>query len=120
MTREKKIKKNMIIEKRMRKRKERRFLCMLTLCFLLAVICGTLKFTAIDAKADEPIRYKYYASVYIDRGDTLWGISEEYITEEYASIEEHIDEIRSINHIYGDKIEYGKVISVPYYSDEYK
>lgn len=120
MTRETRIKTNKIAAKRRRKKGERRCLCILTLCFLLAVIFGTLSFTVIDAKADEPARYKYYASVYIDRGDSLWSISEEYITEEYATIKEHIDEIKSINHIYGDKIEYGKVISVPYYSDEYK
>lgn len=120
MMKETKNKRNMVISGKMRKRKERRCLCMITLAFLFIVIGGTLKFAAVDARADEPERYKYYASVYIDRDDTLWSISKEYITEEYSSVEEHIDEIKSINHISGDKIEYGNVISVPYYSDEYK
>lgn len=120
MTRITRTRKKEIIVKKRRKKLERRCLCMLTLCVLVAVVFGTLNFTAVDTKAEEPARYKYYASVYVDREDTLWSISEEYITDEYATIPELIDEIRTINHIQGDKVAYGDIISVPYYSDEYK
>ena len=76
--------------------------------------------TKVDADFVEEDRYKYYASVYVTRGTTLWGISEKYITPEYADIREYMDEVRAINHLPSDELQYGEYICVPYYSSEYK
>lgn len=76
--------------------------------------------TKVDADFVEEDRYKYYTSVYVTRDTTLWGLSEKYITPEYADIREYMDEVRAINHLPSDELQYGEYICVPYYSSEYK
>lgn len=91
-----------------------------TTLLALAVICS-IKLTDVDAqkKADSN-RYKYYTSVEIQPGDTLSSIAEEYITPEYASVEEYVKEIMEYNHLSSDTIHAGRYISIMYYSDELK
>lgn len=86
----------------------------------LAVICS-IKLTNVDAqrKADSN-RYKYYTSVEVQPGDTLTSIAKKYITPEYASVEEYVEEIMEYNHLSNDTIHSGRYISVMYYSDELK
>lgn len=59
---------------------------------------------------------KYFTSVEIEEGDTLWSISEEYMTPEYKSRDEFIDEVREMNHITGSMIQAGERLLIPYYS----
>ena len=92
-----------------------------TMLLATAVVC-TVKLTDVGAqkKADSN-RYKYYTSIQVKPGDTLTSIAKKYITPEYASVSEYVDEIYKYNHIgSGDKIHAGKYISVMYYSDEIK
>ena len=66
-------------------------------------------------------RYKYYTDIYIDYGDTLWDIANQYMTEEYTSIQSYIKEVCEINSMtYDDAIYYGQRLIIPYYSDEFK
>ncbi len=58
---------------------------------------------------------KYFTSVLIEEGDTLWDISTEYITDDYASIDDYITEVKNINNIHQDYITAGCYITVPYY-----
>lgn len=90
------------------------FLCIGLMALML------VRMTTVDANADVPERYKYYTNVYVDRDTTLWDVSKEYMTEEYADIRVYMDEVKTINHLPSDQLEYGSTICVPYYSDEYK
>lgn len=74
----------------------------------------------VDASAEDSDRYKYYTSVYVDRDVSLWTVSQKYMTEEYADIQAYMDEVKAINHMTDDELEYGTTICVPYYSDEFK
>lgn len=60
--------------------------------------------------------YKYYTSVQIHSGDTLWDISSDYITSEYTDMNEYMNEVCAINHISRDEIYAGQYIVVPYYA----
>ena len=40
---------------------------------------------------------KYYTCISIKAGDSLWDIADEYMTDEYVSKQEYIDEVVSIN-----------------------
>ena len=40
---------------------------------------------------------KYYTCISIKAGDSLWDIADEYMTDEYISKQEYIDEVVSIN-----------------------
>jgi hypothetical protein len=60
---------------------------------------------------------KYYTTIQIEAGDTLWGIADAYITPEYASLQDYIDEVQSINHISENEITAGCYITIPYYAE---
>lgn len=59
---------------------------------------------------------KYFICVDIEEGDTLWTIADVYITEEYSSVDDYIDEIKELNGLSNDKIFCGATLVVPYYA----
>ena len=70
---------------------------------------------------DDQILHKYYTSVSIAPGDTLWTIAEEYSEWGYNSRREYINEVMEINNLTNaNNIKCGTVIYVPYYSYEVK
>ena len=78
-----------------------------------AVICRGF---VVNAQKDNSVpTYKYYTEIMVQSGDTLWDIAGEYATEEYADLNEYMDEIRAINSLYSDDICYGDRLIVPYY-----
>lgn len=65
-------------------------------------------------KASHP-KAKYYTSIKIQPGDCLYELAEEYISEEYPSIENYISEVKSINHMSCDILYQGCYLILPYY-----
>lgn len=63
--------------------------------------------------------YKYYTSVPIHPGDTLWGIASEYCHDS-VNLRTYMEELRQINHLKNDEIHAGRYLTVIYYSEEYK
>ena len=96
--------------------------------FLLAVMTICLVFTfsfsisgfLSNAKAEScPVAYKYYKSITISNGETLWSIAKENMDDEhYASVNDYIKELKKVNSLKSDTISYGANIIVPYYSYE--
>jgi len=87
-------------------------------CSIVAVvmICSVM-FGAIRTQAaPAETTVKYYTSIQVESGDTLWAIAGEYITDDYADMNEYIREVCSINHISEDEIHAGQYIVIPYYS----
>ncbi|MGN0354270.1 MAG: hypothetical protein ACI4EI_04255 [Muricoprocola sp.] len=85
----------------------------LILTFMVSIfVCNTT-----DAATGR--QYKYYTEVYVGRHDTLESIAYKYISEEYASVKEYINEVREINDL-GLEVQYGQHIMVPYYSSDRK
>lgn len=60
-------------------------------------------------------REKRFASIQVEKGDSLWSIAQEHITDEYDSVSDYIEEVCESNHIYDDKITEGMYLVVPYY-----
>lgn len=63
--------------------------------------------------------YKYYTSVLIHGGDTLWDIAENYKGSQYASTQKYIQEVMQINHLNSTDLKAGEYLIVPYYSSEF-
>lgn len=82
------------------------------------IIFGTS--TTANAGTKNSVRYKYYTSVLVKDGSSLWEIAQTYMTEEYTSTEEYIDEVKEINHMCDNVLYEGSYLCVPYYSSEYK
>ena len=85
----------------------------LLIIIILALYCFTRTVTA----QRETDRAKIVTSVEIKKGDTIWSIAQLYITDEYNSVNEYVDEIKLSNGLSNDLIHAGNYIVVPYYTD---
>ena len=92
----------------------------LTLITLTCIVFLLLSVRSAEAQKQEEARYKYFTSVVVDPGDSLWSIAEEHMTDEYASIYDYVSEIAEINHLKGDYLTSGQTLCIPYYCSEYK
>lgn len=112
-----------ILNNRIRRRRElRRNFMLMFLTLVLTVTCSTLFFT-LKTKAqgnDEVVMCKYYKSVMISDGDTLWGFAEKYADpEHYSSYQGYIDEVLCMNGMVNEQITIGQHLLLPYYSDDF-
>ncbi len=64
--------------------------------------------------------YKYYTSIQVESGDTLWGIADKYISLEHWNYDTYIEEVITLNHMNDEKIHAGQYLMIPYYSSDYK
>ena len=86
--------------------------------FALIVIFGTYngsnKVSAHDDKSEISDNHKYYKSIEVKAGDTLWDIAEEYMDESYHSVNEYVNELIEINQLGSGKIHEGRYLTVVY------
>lgn len=107
----------------LRLRRERRKRIMATAGTVLAVFCMvlicSLSYGSISTRANTG--YKYYKSVTIAAGESLWELADSYIDYDYYKDKNaYIAEVQSINHIEdASSVSAGQEIVVPYYSSEY-
>lgn len=96
-------------------------LALLTTVFIL--LCGLIGSSIAGSGQSEAAQndsYKYYTSIEIEKGDTLWDIADQYMTSEYGSIQSYVDEIKELNHLGDDDIHAGQYLMIPYFSDQSK
>lgn len=110
--------------KKQKRRRQIYYRLIASVCLLLAIaaVCS-INFFMIDVKASseqEMITYKYYTSITVKEGETLWDIASTYMSDEFSSMQKYINEVKNINHLRNDKIYAGENLIVPYYSCEYK
>lgn len=89
---------------------------------LLIMICsfgfGSFFSSAHDNLENDPIDIKYYKSVQIESGDSVWSIAEEYMSDEYDSIYDYMDELVCLNQMDSsklDELQEGDYLMVSYY-----
>ena len=102
-----------------RKQQQRLFLTWtISGMLVILILCSVFAMNA-NAKTteqDTPM-YKYYTSVQIMNGDSLWSIAESYTDGSVSEILDCIEEIKSINQLSRfEKIKAGEFLIVPYYS----
>ncbi len=86
-------------------------------CLLLIVgVCFFSTFNDGGKVSASTSNQKYFVCVEIQEGDTLWSIADLYISEEYSSIDEYVDEIKELNDLTEDTIFCGATLVVPYYA----
>lgn len=108
---------------KIRRRRELRknfILAVTTVCLIitLSLSMGGLRTSAKEESS--PSYYKYYKSITIGSGDTLWSIAGEYMdSEHYDSVKDYIEEVKQINVLYNNDITYGAHLIVPYYTCEF-
>ncbi len=108
---------------RMRRRRELRrrfFTCILTLILTTGFSLAFFSFRTKAQSSDEEILYKYYRSVVVEAGDSLWHYAKEYGNKEYyGNYQDYIDEVIQMNGLSDDNITAGQHLILPYYSPEF-
>lgn len=87
-----------------------------TACMIF--VCA-VSYRSIRIKASSG--FKYYTSVTVENGETLWDIADEYVDyDHYKSKNSYIAEVQSINHLDENcSITAGQILVLPYYSSQY-
>ena len=101
-------------------RRVRNIAIIILLVMLTALIILRISAKTIQAEDITENHYKYFTSITIEQGDSLWSLAENYLTEDYKDIYSYIDEVKSINHLSGDSLIAGQKLCIPYYAEEYK
>ena len=57
-------------------------------------------------------------SVRIEEGDSLWALASAYYTEEFASVENYISEIKRMNGLSSDVLYAGNYLLIPHFITE--
>lgn len=86
---------------------------LVVLSILMILYCNTVTATN-KIQSDQ----KYFKSILIEKGDSLWSIAQSNISSEWKSVEAYIDEIMELNKLSSDIIHEGNYISIPYYMTE--
>lgn len=107
----------------LRLQRERRRKCLSAFIAVLAavgmILICSVSYGAINSSANDG--FKYYTSVTVEAGASLWELAEEYVDGvHYDSHESYIAEVCSINHLADENaITAGQMLILPYYSQEY-
>lgn len=108
-------------KKELRDRRKRILIFGMTLILMFGMGVG---FGTLLAKAEETEKepvYKYYTSIEIRKGDTLWGMADQYMDRDYYETRaDYISEVMKINHMVTGRLIAGKKLIIPYYSAEEK
>jgi len=92
----------------------------ISIVIMLIIICSGLIIAnaavSDDAKSDQN---KYYTSISIEKGDTLWSIASNYVSGT-KTISNYVNELKEINHLQTDCIYQGQNLIVYYFSTEQK
>lgn len=110
-----------LINRRRRQIQVRRNICILILSIAAAVVLSAF-LVSISTQASElehGTEYKYFKSIEVTKGDTLWSIAKENMDKNhYKSVSEYVNEIKIMNAMKSDSIVSGSYIIIPYYSTE--
>ena len=108
--------------KAQKQQQERKKLLLMILMTILIVFGIGFGFGTLFTRAQEPEQdsaHKYFTSIEIEKGDTLWNIAGEYMDDtHYMSREDYLNEVMTINRMTNSKLVSGHKLIVPYYSDD--
>lgn len=99
--------------------KRRILISMMSLTLLImGVLIGSnlLDSSRSEAENSKEI-YKYYTSIQVESGDTLWSIADKYVTSEYSDRNTYMKELVALNNLSDTTIHAGQYLTVSYYSD---
>lgn len=106
-----------------RRQREVRRIFILAGIAVVLILFFTLSYHTLLSHANteiEDISYKYFTSIQIGPGDTLWNLADRYADQEhYASRDQYIAEVMAMNHMTGEELSAGSYLIVPYYSSEF-
>lgn len=107
-------------QKRKRQVRQRIIVLILSLFIIVTISFLFISFSTEANDLEHQPSYKYYKSVEISKGDTLWSIANDnYDSAHYKDIQEYITEVKKLNTLTSDEIVTGNYVIVPYYASEF-
>lgn len=92
------------------------FIGIAVITIMVTALLFTSKNTSHANETDNGIcKTKYYKTIEIKPGETLWSIAREYKSGEYRTVNDYIEEVMSINNLARDDINSGEMLVVPYF-----
>jgi len=104
--------------KRRAARRMRRYL--IALLMVAAFCSGFFGHTLLSAHAEEetkPVLNRYYTSIQLKRGDSLWDIAHTYAKGSGYTIREYVEELKRMNGLSGEEIHSGEFLTVMYFAE---
>lgn len=95
-------------------------LSLLSLVLIATLSLGCFRIWSQAQAKDEVQLYKYYTSIEVEYGDTMWDIASRYCSRPYNDYNAYINEVMRINRMLEPEIKAGNTLIVPYYSSELK
>ena len=95
-------------------------LILFTLILIFVISFFIVSFSSQARDMEHQTSYKYYKSIQISNGDTLWSIAQNNMDEHYSTTAQYVDEIKQMNSLSSDRIVAGNYLLIPYYSTEFK
>ena len=92
---------------------------LLLICLWIVLFLGVCFFSSLNDTGKvsaSTSNQKYFVCIEINHGDTLWSIADTYISEEYSSVDEYVEELKKLNGLKSDKIFCGATLVVPYFA----
>lgn len=112
-----------LLNRQRRMKQVRRNFTALTLSLFLGITISIflISFSTEANDMEHQPSYKYYKSIEVAKGDSLWSIAQNNIdTAYYKNTCEYVAEIKKLNSLASDNIVAGSHIIIPYYSKEFK
>lgn len=106
-----------------RHRKQRRRAVLILCFFAMLILMASIVIFSFSRHASYAARQgssssKYFKSIEIEKGDTLWSIAQENMDANYyKNVSEYISEIKTVNTLVSDDVKAGNYIIIPYYPD---
>lgn len=105
-----------------RKKQVRKNIFLLTLSITFILILAAFLITSFSTQASDHQHqpsYKYYKSIMISDGDTLWSIAAQNMDSHYEHAADYVAEVKRMNSLETDRIIAGNYLIIPYYSTEF-
>lgn len=88
---------------------------------VIAISIFLISFSTQANDMEHQPSYKYYKSIEVAKGDTLWSIAQNNIdTDYYKNTCEYVAEVKKLNSLTSDNIAAGSHLIIPYYSTEFR
>lgn len=101
------------------KAQKRAIFISLVMIVSLIILLGSSIHALANSSDNRPVN-KYYTSITVENGDTLWDIADEYISGYDIDKNDYIAEVSVLNNLSEDEIHAGQSIVVAYYTRDVK
>lgn len=111
-----------LLKRKIRQEQVRRNVLLLILSVVLALFLAFFIFSFSTQASDKEHQpsYKYFKSIQISAGDTLWSIAEDNMdAAHYVHTSDYVAEVKKMNSLKSDTIIAGSYLIVPYYSTDF-